>query len=162
MNGEINPLPIFHLQWAVKMFMKCSSIPLTRNYSTCQRILKYSMLSVVMLPLTSRPSAQAPPKNHLSYYPPSQKTMGVSPWMNATVGPSKARRAKEGASTDSTKERKDTTGVNPWTPHFLPWLNSSMGFSFCTGPWPSSVELSTSVDKHVGKFTTFSGVKPLA
>ncbi len=50
-------------------------------------------------------------------YPPSQKTMGVSPWMNATVGPSEARRAKEGASADSAEERKDTTGVNPWRLH---------------------------------------------
>jgi hypothetical protein len=51
-------------------------------------------------------------------YPRSQKTMGVSPWMNATVGPSKARRAKEGALADSAEERKDTTGVHPWRLHF--------------------------------------------
>ncbi len=50
-------------------------------------------------------------------YPPSQKNMGVSPWTNATVGPSEVRRAKEGASADSAEERKDTTGVNPWRLH---------------------------------------------
>ncbi len=44
--------------------------------------------------------------------------MGVSSWMNATVGPSEARRAKEDASADSAEERKDTTGVNPWRLHF--------------------------------------------
>jgi outer membrane lipopolysaccharide assembly protein LptE/RlpB len=38
--------------------------------------------------------------------------------MNATVGPSEARRAKEGASADSAEERKDTTGVNQWRLHF--------------------------------------------
>ncbi len=43
----------------------------------------------------------------------SQKTMGVCPWMNTTVGPSEARRAKEGTSADAAEERKDTTGVNP-------------------------------------------------
>jgi len=65
--------------------------------------------------------------------------MGVSSWMNATVGPSEARfvpwntphgrdeslrvstystgQAKEGASADSADERKDTTGVNPWRLH---------------------------------------------
>ena len=43
--------------------------------------------------------------------------MGVSPWMNATVGPSEARRAKEGASVDSAEGRKDITGVNPWRLH---------------------------------------------
>ncbi len=53
----------------------------------------------------------------LSLDPPSQKTMGVSLWMNATVGPSEARRAKEGASADSAEERKDTTGVNAWSLH---------------------------------------------
>ncbi len=52
-------------------------------------------------------------------YPPSQKTMGLRPWINATVGPSEARRAKEGASADSAEERKDTTGVNPWRLHQL-------------------------------------------
>ncbi len=55
-------------------------------------------------------------------YPPSQKTMGVGPWMNATVGSSEARRAKEGASADSAEERKDTTGVNPWRLHDCHWL----------------------------------------
>jgi len=45
--------------------------------------------------------------------------MGVSPWMNATVGPSEARRAKEGASADSAEERKETTGVNPWKLHLM-------------------------------------------
>jgi len=44
------------------------------------------------------------------YYPPSQKTMGVSPWMNAYRGPFEARRAKEGASADSAEEMKDTMG----------------------------------------------------
>ena len=29
-------------------------------------------------------------------YPPTQKTLGVSPGMNASDGPSVARRAKEG------------------------------------------------------------------
>jgi len=43
--------------------------------------------------------------------------MGVSPWMNATVGPPEARRAQEGASADSAEEREDTTGVNPWRLH---------------------------------------------
>jgi hypothetical protein len=57
-----------------------------------------------------------------SIYPPSHKTMGVDPWMNATVGPSEARRAKEGASADSTEERKDTTGVNPWRLHDCHWM----------------------------------------
>jgi len=55
----------------------------------------------------------------LTGYPPSQKTTGVSPWMNAHGGPFEARRAKEGASADSAEERKDTTGVNPWRLHFL-------------------------------------------
>jgi len=157
------------------MIMKCSSNPLTRNYSTCQRIPKHSMLSVVMLPLTSRSSAPTLLNNRLPYYPPSQKTMGVSPWMNATVGPFEARRApglrsrtssfggvgKEGASTDSAEERNDTTGANPWRLCFLSWLLLSKGFSFCMGPWPTGVELSTSVDNPVSKFTTFSGVKLL-
>jgi len=44
------------------------------------------------------------------YYPPSQKTMGVSPWMNAHGGPFEARRAKEGASADSAEEMKDIMG----------------------------------------------------
>jgi len=69
-------------------------------------------------------------------YPPSQKTTGVSPWMNAMADPptfvghsrlrsakAEARRAKEGASADSAEERKDTTGVNPWRLH-LPELGS--------------------------------------
>jgi len=46
-------------------------------------------------------------------YPPAQKTMGVGPWMNATVGPSEARRAKEGASADSAEERKGYHGCKP-------------------------------------------------
>ncbi len=50
-------------------------------------------------------------------YPPSQKTMGVSPWMNAQRGPSEARRAKEGASADCAEKMKDTTGVSPWRLH---------------------------------------------
>ena len=51
------------------------------------------------------------------FYPPSQKTMGVSPWMNVQGGPSEARRAKEGASADCAEEMKDTTGVSPWRLH---------------------------------------------
>ncbi len=51
--------------------------------------------------------------------------MGVSPWMNATVGPSEARRAKEGASVDSAEERKGTTGVNPWGFHWIKKLEQS-------------------------------------
>ncbi len=51
------------------------------------------------------------------FYPPSQKTMDVSPWMNAQGGPSEARRAKEGASADCAEEMKDTTGVSPWRFH---------------------------------------------
>ncbi len=43
--------------------------------------------------------------------------MVVSPWMNATVGSSEARRAQERASADSAEERKDTTGVNSWRLH---------------------------------------------
>jgi len=50
------------------------------------------------------------------FYPPSQKTMGVSPWMNATVGPAVAL-AKVGASADSAEEMKDTTGVSLWRLH---------------------------------------------
>lgn len=50
-------------------------------------------------------------------YPPSQKTMGISPWMNAKCGSSEARRAKEDASADSAEEMKDTTGVSPWRLH---------------------------------------------
>ncbi len=53
----------------------------------------------------------------LSFYPPSQKTMDVSPWMNAQGGPSEARRAKEGASADCAEEMKDTSGVSPWRLH---------------------------------------------
>ena len=64
------------------------------------------------------------------FYPPSQKTMGVSPWLNAKVGPSEARiakkglsfrssQAKEDASADSAEEMKDTTGVSPWRLHFF-------------------------------------------
>ena len=148
MYGEKNPLPIFPLQWEVKTIMKCSSIPLAGNYSTCQRITRYSMLPVVMLLLTSPALTPAPLNDHLCYYPPLQKTMGVSPWMNATIGP--------------TEERKDTTGINPWRLHFLPWPLSSKGFSSCVGPWSRSVKLFTSVDKHVDKLTPFTGVNPLA
>ncbi len=157
------------------MIMKCSSNALTRNYSTCQRKPRHSMLSVVMLPLTSHSSAPTLLNNRLPCYPPSQKTMGVSPWMNATVGPSEARRApslrsrtgsfggvsKEGTSVKSTEKRKDAIGVNPWRLHFLPWLLSSKGFSFCMSPWPSSVELFTPVDNPVSKFTIFSVVHPV-
>jgi len=52
-----------------------------------------------------------------AFYPPSQKTMDESPWMNAQGGPSEARRAKEGASADYAEEMKDTTGVSPWRLH---------------------------------------------
>ena len=60
-------------------------------------------------------------------YPPSQNTMGVSPWMNAECGSSEARRAKEDASdfgelsrtADSAEEMEDTTGVSPWRLHFI-------------------------------------------
>jgi hypothetical protein len=51
------------------------------------------------------------------FYPPSQKTMDVSPWMNAQGGLSETRRAKEGASADCAEEMKDTTGVSPWRLH---------------------------------------------
>ena len=51
------------------------------------------------------------------FYPPSQKTMDVSPWMNAQGGPSEARRAKEDASADCAEEMKDTTDVSPWRLH---------------------------------------------
>ena len=37
--------------------------------------------------------------------------------MNASDGPSEARRAKDGASADSADGMKDTTGVNPWRLH---------------------------------------------
>ena len=50
-------------------------------------------------------------------YPPSQKTMGVSPWMNAQGEPAEARRAKAGASADSAEEMKDITGVSPGRLH---------------------------------------------
>ena len=59
--------------------------------------------------------------------------MGVSPWMNAKVGPSVARRAKEGASADSAEEMKDTTGVSPWRLHkksgkwYLEWVEEIPG-----------------------------------
>ncbi len=48
---------------------------------------------------------------------PSQKTMGVSPWMNALFGPA-ITLAKAGAAADSAEKMKDTTGVNPWRLHF--------------------------------------------
>ena len=176
MYGEKYPLPIFPLQWEVKMIMKCSSIPLAGNYSTCQRLTRYSMLPVVMLLLTSPALTPAPLNNHLCYYPPLQKTMGVSPWMNATVGPSEAQRApglrsrsgsfggvgKESASANFAEDRKDTTGLHPWRVHFLLCPLSSKGFSSCVGPWSRSVKLFTSVDKHVDKLTPFTGVNPLA
>jgi hypothetical protein len=50
-------------------------------------------------------------------YPSLQKTTGIYPWMNATDGPSEARRAKEGASADFAEEMRDTTGVNLWKLH---------------------------------------------
>ena len=61
-------------------------------------------------------------------YPPSQNTMGVSPWMNAECGSSETRRAKEDASdfgelsrtADSAEEMEDTTGVSPWRLHLFP------------------------------------------
>jgi len=40
------------------------------------------------------------------FYPPSQKTRAVRPWMNASGGPSEARRAKEGASADFAEENE--------------------------------------------------------
>ncbi len=39
--------------------------------------------------------------------------MGVSPWMNATVGPSEARIAKEGASADSAEDKEGYHGRKP-------------------------------------------------
>ncbi len=76
--------------------------------------------------------------------------MGVSPWMNATVGPSEARRAlwstprgrdeslpvrtystgqaKEGASADSAEEMKDTTAVRRWRLHSAFRLVKKMSF----------------------------------
>ena len=50
-------------------------------------------------------------------YPPSQNTMGVSPWMNAN-GRSSVALAKEDASADFAEEMKDTTGVSLWRLHF--------------------------------------------
>ncbi len=44
-----------------------------------------------------------------TFYPPSQKTMGVSPWMNATVGPAVAL-AEVGASADSAEEKEGYHG----------------------------------------------------
>ncbi len=52
-----------------------------------------------------------------AFYPSSQKTTDVSPWMNAQGGPFEARRAKEGASVDYAEEMKDTTGESPWRLH---------------------------------------------
>ncbi len=46
-----------------------------------------------------------PGKRMGGFYRPTQKTMGVSPWMNAQGGPSEAWRAKEGASADCAEER---------------------------------------------------------
>ncbi len=43
------------------------------------------------------------------FYPPSQETTGVSPWMHAMVGPAVAL-AKVGASADSAEEK----GRIPW------------------------------------------------
>ena len=58
------------------------------------------------------------PKKPLRFfYPPSQKTTALRPWINARGGPSEARRAKEGASADFAEEMKDTTGISPWRLH---------------------------------------------
>ncbi len=45
-------------------------------------------------------------------YPPSQKTTGVSPWMNTTVGPAVAL-AKVGASADSAEDNEGYHGRKP-------------------------------------------------
>ncbi len=47
------------------------------------------------------------------FYPPSQKTTGVSPWLNAGDGPFEARRAKEGASADSAEDNEGYHGCKP-------------------------------------------------
>ncbi len=39
--------------------------------------------------------------------------MGVCPWVNATVGPSEARRAKEDASVDSAEDKEGYHGCKP-------------------------------------------------
>jgi len=46
-------------------------------------------------------------------YPPSQKTMSVSPRMNAKRVPSKAQKAKEGASADYAEKMKNAMSVSP-------------------------------------------------
>ncbi len=66
----------------------------------------------VLVAIGFRPSAAAgtidyclpPRRGHWLFYPPSQKTTAVRPWMNAHDGPSEAPRAKEGASADSAEE----------------------------------------------------------
>ncbi|MDP6560344.1 MAG: hypothetical protein QF619_09540 [Candidatus Binatia bacterium] len=55
--------------------------------------------------------------HRILFYPPSQKTMVVSLWMNARGGPAKARRAKVDASADSAEGMKDTPGVSPGRLH---------------------------------------------
>ncbi len=45
--------------------------------------------------------------------------MGVCPWMNATVGPSEARRAKEGASADSAEDKEGYHGCKPVEASFM-------------------------------------------
>ncbi len=61
--------------------------------------------------------------------PPSQKTTGVSPWMNAGDGPAVAL-AEVGASADSAEEMKGTTGVSPWRLHFLPTETRALPANF--------------------------------
>ncbi len=39
--------------------------------------------------------------------------MGLRPWMNATVEPSEARRAKEGASAESAEDKEGYHGSKP-------------------------------------------------
>ncbi len=77
----------------------------------------------------------------VAIYPPSQKTTGVSPWMNATVGPAVAL-AKVGASADSAEEMKDTTGVNPWRLHYhrapgprVQWTLAGASLALVIGCW---------------------------
>jgi hypothetical protein len=59
-------------------------------------------------------------------YPPTQKTPGVSPGMNASDGPLRSstregfgprgeERRGVSASADSAEEINDTTGVSPWS-----------------------------------------------
>ncbi len=58
------------------------------------------------------------PKPKKTFYPPSQKSEGVSPLMNAKRGPSIAQRAKEGASADFAEETKKPMSEKPWRLHF--------------------------------------------